>query len=355
MTKAIELVEQAESWLGYNEADGMYKVIIDVYNSYTPHPRGYTLQYSDSWCAAFCSALAIKCNATDIVPIECSCPQWISLAQSMGIWCEDDSYTPSVGDFVLYDWQDSGSGDNTGTPDHIGIIKAVGPTTFTVIEGNKSDAVGYRTMSINGQYIRGFVCPNYDGQSSSTLETTTTSNATPVTVLGTLEVDGLWGCATTTALQNYFGTEADGIVSHQYSAYKTSNPGLLSSTFQWESSPSGYSPLIKAMQVKLGVTQDGYIGPNTIKALQNRYGTGTDGVISSPSPCVKVMQTKLNQGEFQMDEQKYRSNVVYEAHDKIKTIIMKGKITTNEAQVFLDKLYGVNSACVLRINIEDIS
>ena len=60
----------------------------------------------------------------------------------------------------------------------------------------------------------------------------------------------------------------DGYVSNQSAAYKSENPGLLSQTFLWESPCTGYSPLIKAIQKKVGATQDGRIGPNTIKAMQ---------------------------------------------------------------------------------------
>ena len=40
---------------------------------------------------------------------------------------------------------------------------------ITVIEGNKgaSSVVGYRSVPINGRYIRGFVRPNFDGVSTA--------------------------------------------------------------------------------------------------------------------------------------------------------------------------------------------
>ena len=33
--------------------------------------------------------------------------------------------------------------------------------TIKVIEGNMSDAVGYRKLAVNGRYIRGFGVPKY--------------------------------------------------------------------------------------------------------------------------------------------------------------------------------------------------
>ena len=168
------IVALAKSWKGKKESDGSHKEIIDIYNSFKPHPRGYALQYSDAWCAGTASALAIELGYTDIIPVECSCYYWVEQAKAMGIWVEDDGYVPKEGDYVLYDWQDSGSGDNTGVPDHIGIVTKAGKSSFTVTEGNKNDAVGDRSMKVNGQYIRGFVCPKYDEEDAGTGKKETT-------------------------------------------------------------------------------------------------------------------------------------------------------------------------------------
>lgn len=128
--------------------------------------------------------------------------------------------------------------------------------------------------------------------------TTTTSSANTSSSNGKLDVDGEWGQATTRALQTYLGTGVDGIVSNQLAAYKAQNPGLLSSSWEWQSTKRGGSDMVRAMQSRLGVTADGYIGPNTIKALQTRMGTYVDGVISNPSDCVKALQSRLNNNSF---------------------------------------------------------
>lgn len=109
----------------------------------------------------------------------------------------------------------------------------------------------------------------------------------------TLKVDGWWGPKTTRRLQQIFGTTVDGVVSNQFSCYKSQNPGL-DSGWEWESNPSGYSPLIKAIQKKVGATQDGHIGPKTIKAIQKWLGCTRDGVFSGPSPCIKKLQQWIN-------------------------------------------------------------
>ncbi len=86
--------------------------------------------------------------------------------QEKGIWTENDAYTPKVGDACVYDWQDGANyatTDNTGAPDHIGIVTQVGGGTFVVTEGNMNGGkVGKRTVKVNGRYIRGFITPDFD-------------------------------------------------------------------------------------------------------------------------------------------------------------------------------------------------
>ena len=160
------VVAKISSWEGYNERSGQYKAIIDGYNAYLPTAVkagcvNYKVKYSDEWCATAASYAYIACGLGYLFPVECSCPRMITLAKKMGIWQENDGYTPKPAEAVLYDWDDSGKGDNTGTADHIGIVIAVDGNTFTVMEGNNGETVKRRTMSVNGKYIRGFICPNF--------------------------------------------------------------------------------------------------------------------------------------------------------------------------------------------------
>ena len=161
MATRNDIVKQAQAWLGANEKNGTHKPIIDTYNAHKPLPRGYAVRYTDEWCATFVSAIAIKCNATNIIPKECSCSKMIELFKTNGTWVERDSYKPAAGDIVFYDWQDSGKGDNTGSADHVGIVEKVSGSTITVIEGNKGEAVARRTLAVNGRYIRGYGVPKY--------------------------------------------------------------------------------------------------------------------------------------------------------------------------------------------------
>lgn len=161
------------SWEGLNEATGSYKKIIDIYNTKIKKlPRGLKMQYSWPWCACTWSALAAELGYTDIMPIEISCKNLIDRAIEMGCWQENDAYVASPADGIVYDWDDTGKGNNKGWPDHVGTIIETNKDAgyYVVMEGNYKDSVKKRTISINGRYIRGFITPKYDKNEVKTPE-----------------------------------------------------------------------------------------------------------------------------------------------------------------------------------------
>lgn len=159
-----KVVEIAESYVGVKEGSTAHKKIVDLYNSHKPLARGYALKYTDAWCSGFASAVAIQADLTDIIPTEVGCEKHIQRFKDFGAWVENDAFVPSPGDYVFYDWQDGTNyqtTDNTGSADHVGIVCKVANGLITVVEGNKSNAVGYRELKVNARYIRGFGTPNY--------------------------------------------------------------------------------------------------------------------------------------------------------------------------------------------------
>ncbi len=163
------VVQIALSWLGVHELTLRHKELIDYYNELFGY-RVYRMQYTDPWCAAFVSAVGmyavekykLRCAAYGLIPASAACDPMIAEYQRLGRWIENDGYVPHAGDVIFYDWQDNGAGDNKGSTDHVGIVEYVSGGTITVIEGNKSDAVGRRYMDIGGQFIRGYGLPDYD-------------------------------------------------------------------------------------------------------------------------------------------------------------------------------------------------
>lgn len=158
------IVTTAKSYIGTVGGSSNHADILHFFNSVKP--QGYTAHKKDPWCAEFVSACAIqtfgKKDAITFFPLSASCPRMVVEAKAKSIFVERDSYVPKKGDFILYDWDDSGKGDNKNSPDHVGIVEKVKDGVITVIEGNKHDKVARRTITVNGKYIRGFVTPHYD-------------------------------------------------------------------------------------------------------------------------------------------------------------------------------------------------
>ena len=159
-----KIIDKARSYLGAKQGGGKHKHIVNLFNEVKPD--GWAMTYSAYWCATFASAIAIevfgKEKAKKFFPLSANCQTIVSKAKKMGIWKENDAYKPEAGDWILYDWQDSGKGNNVGGPDHVGIVEETKNGKIRVIEGNKNKAVGERTVYIDGKYIRGFVVPKYD-------------------------------------------------------------------------------------------------------------------------------------------------------------------------------------------------
>ena len=140
-----KVIAQAKSWLGITEYDGRFAEIVNTYNE-IPGARGPAL-VSYPWCAIFVSAVFWKAIGESRFA-EMACDAMIQKFQNLGLYSV--SGKPSVGDVIFYDW------DRNGTSDHVGIVTEVADGAYIVIEGNKSDAVGYRTIYPNYPYIKGF-------------------------------------------------------------------------------------------------------------------------------------------------------------------------------------------------------
>lgn len=174
-----KLVNNAVKHLGAAEGTAAHKAIIDTYNKISPLPRGYKMTTKDPWCAAFVSSMFYETGMLSIIHPECSCTLMIAGMQKLGSWVENDAYAPKPGDLIFYDWDDSGKGENTGGPEHVGIVVSCDGKNIKVIEGNKSNAVNYRTIAVNGRYIRGFGVPKFS--KLATAASSSTPAAKPAT------------------------------------------------------------------------------------------------------------------------------------------------------------------------------
>lgn len=261
------VVSVMKGWLGWSEANGKFKRIIDIYNNHKPLAQGYRVKYSDEWCATAVSAAFIKAGLTDIGFTECSCNRMIALYKAKGRWKEKDSYVPKIGDIIMYDWQDNGVGDNVGSADHVGLVAAINGTKLTIIEGNKNEAVSYRSMVVNGKYIRGYCLPDYASKASKPVETVSTATYSRTAFIGDI--------------QKAFGATVDGIAG----------PETLNSTITLSAILNRKHESIRAVQRRLaalGYTSvgkiDGIAGvkfTQAVKEFQKANGCEIDGEITA--------------------------------------------------------------------------
>ena len=241
------------------------------------------------YCAMFVSWVFAQAGASCVGIPGAYCPSIVQVGRSRGKAVSAANARP--GDVVLFDWE----GD--GTSDHVGICESNGGSYLQCIEGNTNNgAVARRTRALSS--IVCVIRPDYGSSSSPASSQPAASGKPAASGSGKLDVDGIWGKLTTTALQKALGTPVDGIVSDQHIAYKAKNPGLDSGSWEWHKSTGKGSQMVRALQKKVGAGVDGIAGDETFSKLQAYLGTPVDGCISNPSACVKELQRRLNAGAF---------------------------------------------------------
>lgn len=185
---AKTVLDVMRSWIGFSEANGRYKNIIDVYNQFCAqrgsYPRGYRVPYGVAWCDVTVSAAFIYAGGVSLIgDIECGVQEHIAIFKKKGIWIEDGSVTPKPGDIICYNWDDS-TQPNNGYADHIGLVESVAGGQIVTIEGNTSGGqVARKTIPVGYGYIRGFARPAY-GASEAVQGKTPTVNP----IVGTCQI-----------------------------------------------------------------------------------------------------------------------------------------------------------------------
>lgn len=248
------------------------------------------------YCAMFVSWVLDQAGQSCSGFPTASCSSGKSGASKAGL-IRSNKKSAQPGDLVIFDW------GSDGNVDHIGIVELNKGSYIQTIEGNTSSGTSGSQSNGGGVYRRTrdwstvncVIAVPYNGSTASA----------PATSNGGLEVDGFWGKATTLKLQQVLGAPyKDGQISRQNDDWKSRCKGC---TGGWEWLSSGYnsgSQTIKLIQAKVGVTQDGLIGPNTINGIIGyfmKYGSGAtelDGKLDGPSLTIKAMQKRLNSGTF---------------------------------------------------------
>ena len=155
------IVNTAIRYNGMPFKGGSHRTLIDEFNKH--RPDGWAMTYTANFCAACASAVAYLCGVGDAYPCSANVGTIVAKAQKMGIWVENDAYVPTVGDWIIYAWNDSGRGDNTTGASHVGIVVSADSKYINVFEFNihNNHSTGYRRIAVNGRFIRGFVVPKF--------------------------------------------------------------------------------------------------------------------------------------------------------------------------------------------------
>ena len=244
MSGINSIIETAKSYLGTTEGSNNHKEIIDYYNR-ARYSDAYQMTMNDPWCCAFVVAVFEQCGMRDIIPCYAACNQMVNVFTRWGRYYSRAVRSVKPGDIVFYDW----NGDLVS--DHVGIVVQNQFGQLSVIEGNKSDSVAYRTINSMDRCIIGYGVPNYDASDGSNGESRIDSTShdldkeyiktLPILQFGKnnvyvrilqvllnyyhdakLEVDGEYGAKTKSAVADYQMShllEVDGIVGTETWTY----------------------------------------------------------------------------------------------------------------------------------------
>lgn len=176
------MIELAERYKGHAKGDPAINMLIDVYNTLRPLPRGYKAQYTDKFCAEFVTAIARMCQYSDTFPNECGAMDMWKKCAEMGITVS----TPQPGALIFF------------TYSHVGLVMEVSNNgQILTIEGNVDGGhVKNRIHQIGDVDILGYAMPLYDDATPSefpfngTIQTAVNVRSSPVN-LGALNKIGL--------------------------------------------------------------------------------------------------------------------------------------------------------------------
>lgn len=143
----MNIIDIARGYVGIEENTPQHKALIDEFNALLSQRVGYTMTYTDAWCAAFVSLCAYKAGAD--LPLGVGVIPMVAEAKKRGLWTMDAR--EAIGGYIVYDWDADAKGD------HIGIVSAVAGEYVESIEGNTSDACKVKHNRLLNSYILGYI------------------------------------------------------------------------------------------------------------------------------------------------------------------------------------------------------
>ena len=154
MATASKARAKFKSWEGYSESNGKaQKYIVDPWNKY----MGMNVNCKKkAWCA-IATASCLKQVGVKKMSMSAGCTTQMKWYKSHKRF-KARGVTPKTGWLVFYDFDGKGKATHTGMVTSVNYKKK---GYMFVIEGNKSNKVGYRHISYNSKSILGFGVPYY--------------------------------------------------------------------------------------------------------------------------------------------------------------------------------------------------
>lgn len=208
-----DIVEVAKTQIGYHE--GSLEGTTNGSNNYTKYNvwngkiSGYGSNgYGYAWCHAFVSWCANQAGiGTDIIPKTAGTSTGRSFFVNQGTYRQSaangGNYVPQSGDIIYY-----GSGSS---PSHVGIVSSCDGGTVYTIEGNYSNKVGTRAISLSNSYIIGYGVPNYRGNSNPNPDPPTVASISIDKALYAVGENVVFHVSSDTATQYTIGIHKNGV------------------------------------------------------------------------------------------------------------------------------------------------
>ena len=135
--------------------NGQRNEVVDLYNTFLPHPRRYKVKYEDMLCATYVSSIFIKLGWTDIVPPECGAHQLYQNMDALGRGVQDKKRVPEIGDLIFF-----GNSKYVSGIQHVGIVTEV-KNNKQIYYYDLQSVVGRHTCPVGYSWIWGYGMPDY--------------------------------------------------------------------------------------------------------------------------------------------------------------------------------------------------
>ena len=262
VAKIIALAEEQVGYVPYSGKKNKYAEELDKVDFFNGPKNGY------DWCCCFVAwlfehtwgkATAQKMLYLPEKSLGAACPYVADYYINNKAWYA----VPQVGDQILF-------GDRRDE-DHTGIVWKVTANYVYTIEGNAGGGNGKvmkRQYALTNGWISGYGRPNWSVVASVEPKPEPKPEPAPKpTVPKIIEEDGIFGPASTKAMQKWLGLDQTGRIPGQDKALAKYFPALTSCT--WEDDGSVTIKYFQRYLMQRGFgpgPADGYLGPNTVKA-----------------------------------------------------------------------------------------